>query len=359
MYRFIPIIKHEFKKIKWSVLYITFIMYMHAISYKSTIENEILSTFNVFVNTSWAEVTTSLIFPGYIFPFLMIVPLIYCQFNEKNNSFLFSLPYTKKEMLTAKLLCGIFSFSIIFLIYSIYLSFCYNQYSFVLDNLLPLTKIEGIYDLVSKFALMKNILFVWLLTLCTYIFLVFFQMIVKNSIVSILFALMFSVVPSFILMCLEKILNVYSSILSDIGTKMMIPFFATSGFTRININPKFEVSRLYYKFMINIDYIENIFSKSIILIILTCIFLFFSYFAYKREEQMLNSSLILFNFTKKCFIVLSVICISLLFGFYTANLFERSKILLILVMVISSIVSFIVSKKFIDITSSTIKEAKK
>jgi len=206
---------------------------------------------------------------------LWIFVIIYIQFSNENRDFLFSLPYKKNEILFCKILCGILSYTVAFLIYAVALYFLYNKYKFAA---IDINDILGEENGVKQIKLYITLFIQWLSFTAFYFVSLFFAVIFKSK-ANIVINFIFVFTPSIILNIIRAIYA--RDYVSFDRLNFLSPYYAFEQYT--------EYSSVNYVYVNYYGYINNLYI--IFLVIVIAVFAFLSFLFYKRNSSKVSKIL--------------------------------------------------------------------
>ncbi|MBU3160038.1 ABC transporter permease [Clostridium frigoris] len=244
---------------------------------------------------------------GYIFIMLFVIILLAITLfigekTSETQGFMASMPFTRKEIIINKWFVGVSGLLISFLVTYVFLSLFYFA------NIKGIDRALSPYSDIIRWFFMDTFQYI-----CIFTFLMLIQAVMGNSIVSTIVGGIILVVPLFITMVVQN-LTVRSygyiqgryMIFDKLYTWLSIYSYnlPQQNFVNITIN---EVAGTFY-------YYRYYKSKLLVLFLLTCLFLFLAYVAYKKRNIEYNLRLIVFKNLEPVFIWGVAICSGLLAG---------------------------------------------
>jgi len=236
--------------------------------------------------------------------FIVIILSIILFLGEKTSEtqgFIASMPFTRKEIILNKWLVGVLSILISFVVTYILLSIVYAA------NINSINIVLNPYSDIVKWFFIDMFEYI-----CIFTFMVLMQSVMGNSIASGIVGAIILAVPWFISVI------VFSMI-------MQVSFYSSSALAKLvgwlNIYSYNSIYGEYFNIDTksgNISY--NIFNyndytlKLLILLIVTCLFLYLAYISYKKRNLEYNLNLIAFRKLQPVFICGVTVCSGLLGG---------------------------------------------
>lgn len=225
--------------------------------------------------------------------------------NSETQGFIASMPFTRKEIILNKWFVGAFSIIVSFVVVFIFLSMFY------VANLNALDAVLNPYSDLVKWFFIDTMQYV-----CIFTFSILIQTVMGNSIVSGIVGGIILFVPFFMISIIQEIVmrishyNGYNPLISTLSNlqnwlNITIYNFAYQQWYKVE-NTMGNTCRNYY--YINYEL------KLTILFILTLIFLYLAYIAYKKRNLEYNLRLLAFKNLELVFIVSIAICSGFLVG---------------------------------------------
>lgn len=269
---------------------------------------------------------------------ILAMTLFLGEKTSETQGFIASMPFTRKEMIFNKWLVGVVSLLISFAVTYIFLSLFY------------LLKIKGLdttinpYSDIIKWFFMNTFQYI-----CIFTFMMLIQAVMGNSIVSGIVGGIIVMVPTFITMVAQNLIVRYYGYTHY---QYMI-FYKLSNWLNICFYNLSQQSLV--KTLINNDsafafsYYSNYKSKLLVFFLLTCLFLYLAYVAYKRRNIEYNLRLIGFKNLEPVFIMGFAICLGLLAGVIIGNQSLRK---FGIYFIIFTIIGYFISKLLLKVLSS-------
>ncbi|NNU78790.1 ABC transporter permease subunit [Clostridium estertheticum] len=275
-----------------------------------------------------------------IFVVIILATILFIgEKTSETEGFIASMPFTRKEIIFNKWLVGVVSLLISFVVTFMILSIFYFANGSGLDATL-----NPYWDIVRWFF-MDEFQYI-----CIFTFVILIQAVMGNSIVSSIVGGIALLVPWFITMIVQDLVrgyygfNEYLSIVFDkVGGWLNIYSYNTTSFNWVNIktNSGKDTYRSYYYL--------NYKLKLLVLFVLTCLFLYLAYVAYKRINLEYNLRLVVFKNLKPVFIYGVSICS----GLFGGSVFTNGSLRLFGIwFIIFTIVGYFISKLLLKILSS-------
>lgn len=250
----------------------------------------------------------------YFVMILLVIILAIILFSGEKTSetqgFIASMPFTRKEIIYNKWFVGVVSLLISLGITYICLSLFYFA------NINNLDKALNPYSDTFKWFFMDTFQYI-----CIFTFIMLVQAVMGNIIVSGMVGGIILGVPAFISTVVQRLVIRYqynqsiNVILEKISGWINIYSYNVVKQKSFHPDPAANINQDYYQ---NFYYI-NYKSKLLIFIILTCLFLYLTYVAYKKRNLEYNLRLIVFENLKPVFIWSFAICLGLLIGYIFGN----------------------------------------
>ncbi|MBX4264635.1 ABC transporter permease subunit [Clostridium estertheticum] len=246
----------------------------------------------------------------YFVMVLVVIILTIILFKGEKTSetqgFIASMPFTRKEIIINKWLVGVVSLLISFVITYIFLSLFYFA------NINGLGKTLNPYSDIVKWFFMDTFQYI-----CIFTFIMLVQAVMGNSIVSGMVGGIILGVPIFISMVVKELGMRYyqysrsiSTILEKISGWTNIYNYNVAKQKSFHPNSAENVNQDYYQNF----YYSNYNLKLLVLFLLTCLFLFLAYVAYRKRNIEYNLRLIVFKNLEPVFVCGIAICSGLLAG---------------------------------------------
>ncbi|MCB2293390.1 ABC transporter permease [Clostridium algoriphilum] len=235
---------------------------------------------------------------------ILAIILFIGEKTSETQGFIASMPFTRKEIILNKWIVGVISLIISFIVTYIVLSLFY------LANINTLNTTLNPYSDIVKWFFMDIFQYVFIFT-----FMMMAQAVMGNSIVAAIVGGIIIYVPSFILMVVQDLVVRHYGFVEHIYKT----FDKIAGWINIysyNVTHQewFNQEANSGKDMYQTFYYTNYKSKLLIFFILTCIFLYLAYLAYKKRNLEYNLRLIVFGNLRCVFIWGFAICLGLLGG---------------------------------------------
>ncbi|MCB2305499.1 ABC transporter permease [Clostridium estertheticum] len=257
--------------------------------------------------------------------------------TSETQGFMASMPFARKEIIFNKWLVGVVSLLISFAVTYIFLSLFYLLNIKGLD-----TTINPYFDII-KWFFMNTFQYI-----CIFTFMMLIQAVMGNSIVSSIVGGIILMVPLFITLIVQDLIVRYYGyhykymIFYKISNWLNICFYNLSQQSLV----KTSINNVYSNVF---SYYSNYKSKLLVLFLLTCLFLYFAYVAYKRRNIEYNLRLIVFKNLEPVFIGGVAICLGLLAGaIFGRNYLRHFGIWF----VIFTIIGYFISKLLLKVLSS-------
>lgn len=215
MNRYKALIKHEIKTLKWILLYFFLAVGIYAGMITNRLHNFYISYLeqgigreNIischFMSVFQGEYGLFVILCG-----IGIILLINTQFKEiKNNEvgrFLKGLPVSGKKVYVVKTLCGMFTYTVPFVILGGYLMMIRASNYTWLQPLLEVTSFSSLFELVNGWEyLLVQLLMYYLIISFAYYFLVIMQYLIMSTKAGIAIGLLISFVPVYLELIIER-----------------------------------------------------------------------------------------------------------------------------------------------------------
>lgn len=277
----------------------------------------------------------------FVMAFIVIVLAIILFIGEKTSEtkgFIASMPFTRKEIILNKWFVGVVSILVSFVV------------TYIILSLIYVTNINIINTTVNPYLDIVKMLFIdGLLYICIFTFMILIQTIMGNSIVAGVVGGVILCVPLFIATVVQSEAGRWYVF----SRSRQIAYDKICGWINIytyNLPRQDYVSATTNTW--NIYYV-NYKSKLLVLFILTCLFLYLAYVAYKKKNIEYNLRLIVFKNLKPVFMLGFAICFGLLIGLIFG---EDSRISGLrefrLITIIFTIIGYFISKFLIKVLSS-------
>ena len=354
------LVKHEWRNMKWMLLYFTLLSLGTIFLLKSSFESDYLS---VLVNGFYMnegivfENVYSLIRGMTPYFGLGILIMIYMQFKDSKSlevgRFLKSLPISSREYYITKLISGIISYTIPFIIMTVgVLIVRGNNISWIQDY----HNISRIPEIFIKQSSSINILSLFIMCYfiitATYTFLFMIQYLVMNIVGGIVIGFLTWLAPTFILGSLSVIYR-------EITFKLMQSFkglykvqdYILPWSYHINIDSEYIEStfnNMGYNNE-NIAVLNNMIPRTIICLIISVVCIGLAYTISKKSRVEDTDNLIAFKTARKIFVIGVTVCSALLSTLILGQVFSgrgiNSFILVHIIMFIGGFIGFIGSRK--------------
>ncbi|MBU3184768.1 ABC transporter permease subunit [Clostridium estertheticum] len=282
----------------------------------------------------------------FVMVFVVIILAIILFVGEKTSEtegFIVSMPFTRKEIMLNKWLVGVVSLLISFIVTYILLSLLY----FV--NINNLDKTLNPYSDIVKWVFMDTFQYI-----CIFTFIMLMQAVMGNSIVAGMIGGIILVVPTLISMVVRELVMIYyrdsqsiSIILDKICYWINIYSYNVAKQKSFYPNPAENINQDYYQNF----YYSNYNLKLLVLLMLTCLFLFLAYVAYKKRNIEYNLRLIAFKNLEPVFIGGVAICSGILVIAIKGIGNQRLSVFGIY-FVIFTIIGYFISKLLLKVLSS-------
>ncbi len=274
--------------------------------------------------------------------FIIIILAVVLFMGEKTSEtqgFIASMPFTRKEIILNKWIVGVISILISFVVTYIFLSLIYAANINSLD-----TSLNPYSDIV-KWFFMDTFQYI-----CIFTFIMLAQAVMGNSIVSGIVGGIMLAVPGFITSVVQDIVMKYQTFNNFRG----LIFVKVSGWLNIygyngasqmwfNTVPN-RVNNMYRTF-----YYNDFGLKLLIFFILTCLFLYLTYVAYKKRNLEYNLRIIAFKNLEPFFIFGFAICL----GFLSAIIFESQSLHVLGILVaVFAVAGYFIAKQLLKVFSS-------
>jgi len=278
----------------------------------------------------------------YVMVFIVMILAITLFIGEKTSEtqgFIVSMPFTRKEIILNKWFVGVLSLLISFVVTYILLSLFYFA------NLNDLNTTLNPYSDIVKWFFMDIFYYV-----CIFTFMILIQAVMGNSIVSSVVGGVILAVPMFVAGVVQNLIGRHYGFTQSLfmGYDKIygwLNIYGYNGAYQEWYNPEINSNNISYK---NCYYL-NYKSKLLILFILTCLFLYLAYVAYRKRSLEYNLRLSVFNSLSPIFIWGFAICLGLVAGSLFGN--DRLRIFGIC-FIIFTIIGYFISKLLLKILSS-------
>ncbi|MCB2352920.1 ABC transporter permease subunit [Clostridium estertheticum] len=275
-----------------------------------------------------------------IFVVIILATILFIgEKTSETEGFIASMPFTRQEIIFNKWFVGVVSLLISFVVTFMILSIFYFANVSGLDTTL------NPYSDIVRWFFMDAFQYIYIFT-----FVILIQTVMGNSIVSSIVGGIALLVPWFITMIVQDLVrsyygfNEYLSIVFDkVGGWLNIYSYNTTSFNWVNIktNSGKDTYRSYYYL--------NYKLKLLVLFVLTCLFLYLAYVAYKRINLEYNLRLVVFKNLKPVFIYGVSICS----GLFGGSVFTNGSLRLFGIwFIIFTIVGYFISKLLLKILSA-------
>ncbi|MBK5241729.1 ABC transporter permease subunit [Clostridium sp.] len=274
-----------------------------------------------------------------IFVVILIAMILFAgEKASENQGFLASMPFTRKEIILNKWIVGVLSILISFVVTYIFLSLLY------VANINNLDTVLNPYSDIVIWVLMDIFQYI-----CIFTFIMLAQTVMGNSIVAGIVGGIILIVPYFITLVLQSLIDRFYMenfyiIVDKIGPWLNIYSYnlTQERWLENTANSGKELYRTFYY----IDYKL----KLLILFILTCLFLYLSYVSYKKRSLEYNLKLISFKNLEPIFSIGFAICLGLLAG---SIYYERGRLSTFTIgAVIFTIIGYFIAKLLLKVLSS-------
>ena len=262
--------------------------------------------------------------------------------TSETQGFIASMPFTRKEIILNKWIVGVISLLISFVVIFIFLSLFYAI------NINNLDVTLNPYSDIVKWFFMDTFQYI-----CIFTFIMLAQAVLGNSIVASIIGVIILMVPAFVAIVVQDLLQrgreltEYTNMAFDkLYTWLNIyiynlPQQDINWLNTESNNSNDGVYRFYYY--------TNYKSKLLILFILTCLFLYLAYVAYKNRNLEYNLRLIVFKNLEPVFTWGFAVCLGLFAGFS----FETNISIFFILVVAFTIVGYFISRLLLKVLSST------
>ncbi|MBW9171384.1 ABC transporter permease subunit [Clostridium estertheticum] len=282
----------------------------------------------------------------YFVMVLVVIILTIILFKGEKTSetqgFIASMPFTRKEIIINKWLVGVVSLLISFVITYIFLSLFYFA------NINGLGKTLNPYSDIVKWFFMDTFQYI-----CIFTFIMIVQAVMGNSIVSGMVGGIILGVPIFISMVVKELgmrYYHYDDLINIIFEKFSywtnIYGYNVAKQKSFHPNSAENINQDYYQNF----YYSNYNLKLLVLFLLTCLFLFLAYVAYKKRNIEYNLRLIVFKNLETVFVCGIAICSGLLAGVIFGE--SGLKASFGIYFIIFTIIGYFISKLLLKVLSS-------
>jgi ABC-type transport system involved in multi-copper enzyme maturation permease subunit len=262
--------------------------------------------------------------------------------TSETEGFIASMPFTRKEIIWSKWIVGVISLLISFAVTYVVLSLVYFLTVKGLDTTL------NPYSDIIKWFFMDMFQYI-----CIFTFIMLIQTVMGNSIVSTIVGGIILMVPLFISTVAQIWFDRYygfteyiSVVFDHLNRWLNIYFYNLPQRNKV-YEGIYEGSSTYSS---TFSYYSNYKSKLLVLILLTCLFLYLAYVAYSKRNIEYNLRLIVFKNLEPVFIVGVAICLGLLAAtFMDSDRFREFGIWF----VIFTIIGYFISKLLLKVLSSS------
>ena len=279
----------------------------------------------------------------FIMIFIVILLSIILFIGEKTSEtqgFIASMPFTKKEIILNKWIVGVLSLLISFVATYIFLSLFY------VANISHLNTTLNPYSDIVRWFFMDTLQYI-----CIFTFMLLAQTVMGNSIVTSIVGGIIPILPYFIIRVIRILIT------TRYGFLQYIISFCNKIEDWLNI---YSYNLSYQKWVVtepNASWFsyKNYKSKLLVLFILTCLFLYLAYVAYKKANLEYNLRLIVFKNLEPIFIGMTSICSGLFAGYILGVrglLGAESLSVFWICFVIFTIIGYFISKLLLKLLTS-------
>jgi ABC-type transport system involved in multi-copper enzyme maturation permease subunit len=279
----------------------------------------------------------------YVMMFVVLMLSVILFIGEKTSEtegFIASMPFTRKEIILNKWFVGVLSLLISFVVIFIFLSLFYAI------NINRLDATLNPYSDIVKWFCMDAFQYI-----CIFTFIILAQAVMGNSIVAGIVGGVILMVPAFIVIVIQDVfmrgreLTEYTYKVFDKLYSWLNIYVYNLPQQNINwLNTESNSSNDFYR----VYYYTNYKSKLLILFILTCLFLYLAYVAYKNRNLEYNLRLIVFKNLEPMFSGGFAICLGLFAGFS----FETNISIFFILVTTFTILGYFISKLLLKVLSS-------
>ena len=239
----------------------------------------------------------------FVMIFVVIILAIILFTGEKTSEtegFIASMPFTRKEIVFNKWIVGVLSLLISFIVTYIFLSLFY------VANINDLNTTLNPYSDLVKWFFMDSVQYI-----CIFTFMMLAQTVMGNSIVAGIVGGMIPILPYFIIRVVRILITLRYGFIQ----------YIVIGFNKIEDWLNIYSYNLTYQNWVStetnaswFDY-TNYKLKLLVLIILTCLFLYLAYVSYKKVNLEYNLRLIVFENLEHLFTWVVAICLGFFGGY--------------------------------------------
>ncbi|AFS78877.1 hypothetical protein Curi_c18710 [Gottschalkia acidurici 9a] len=357
------LVKHEWRTMKWMLIYFTLVSIGYIVMFNLGIRYSYISMLKYGTSVDGNIIIDILrgINEVISIPFgIGIVLMIVMQFKDSKSlevgRFLKSLPISSREYYLTKIISGIMSYTLPFIILVIgVLAIRTNNMEWINDS----KNISIVPDIFIKLDSTTNVftllILVYSIVTATYTFLFMVQYLVMNTIGGIVIGILSWLSPMFILFSVEYIYGNY--IFKSLGASYKILEYIQPWIYHINARysqvaplitdlEKYQGTAYVYVF-------EGILIKIAICAIVALASVLLAYFLTKKSRIEDSDTMITFKGAKKIFIIGVTVCSALLGGtllkIFFDNFTDVNFITQHILMIITGSIGFIISRKISNI----------
>ena len=357
------LVKHEWRTMKWMLIYFTLVSIGYIVMFNLGIRQDYMWMLRVGTSTDKSIIMDTLrtVNENISIPFgIGIVLMIVMQFKDNKSlevgRFLKSLPISSREYYLTKIISGILSYTLPFIILVIgVLAIRTNNMEWINDG----NNISVVSDIFIKSDSTTNVL--TLLLLCysiitaTYTFLFMIQYLVMNIVGGIVIGILSWLSPMFIMVSVEYVYGEY--IFKGLRTSDKILEYIQPWIYHIRAKYSQIVPLITdlgeYRGTAHVFIYEGILIKVAICTIITLTSVILAYFLTKKSRIEDSDTMITFKGAKKIFIIGVTVCSAFLGGTLLKKFFNNftdiNFITQHILMIITGSIGFIISRKISNI----------
>lgn len=218
MNKYKTMVKYEFRNLKWIFLYfcvvfgfLTYIIHDRMkYDYRYFLIEGISQIYNQ--ETSFYSVLNAFYIPFMLFALGGILLMVYLQFRESKQvevgRFLKVLPIEAHKHYQIKILCGLITFMVPFIIFVLLLLRIRGAHLLWIQDLQVINIASEIYQVVDSVSYLLVVLGLYgLILIFSYLFMVMMQYLITQSIASIVIGILIGVSPAYLLISVDTLLH--------------------------------------------------------------------------------------------------------------------------------------------------------